>query len=376
MRNCLSIFITLCLGFQFSQAQITITNDIFPIEGDTLSTIIDNGLESLDLESAGANQYWDFSMLDAAFMQELIFKNAEDGVYFDQFPSAELFAATVNGDEVYYKANSSTMTEMGRSTENPFGDAFEVFIEFEDAALYRRAPFSYGDDFESSSKSSITFAGTELPDSLVATLPIVPDSVRISIQETRFDTIDAWGKILLPGGEFDVLRERTHIVRVTGISALTFLGWIEIDPATLGEIGGFLGETNLYRYNFYTNDFKELAATVNLDDDGLATSVEYAALGIILSSGVIRPDQKEVVSYPNPSYGEVKFQFVNLGKGPYRIEIRNIIGKKLLTETYSLNDDNLVTMNLNHLDKGTYIYSIYDDKGQKVLTKRIVIIKP
>jgi len=376
MRNCLSIFFTVCLCLQFLQAQITITNDIFPVEGDTLSTIIDNGVEDLDLGTAGVDQYWNFSMLEAAFMQELEFKNAADGSYLDQFPSAELFTTTVNGDEVYYKANSSTMTEMGRSTENPFGDAFEVFIQFEDAALYRRAPFSYGDDFESSSKSSITFSGTELPDSLAETLPIVPDSIRISIQETRFDTIDAWGKILLPGGEFDVLRENTHIVRETSISALFFLGWVEIDPETLGGLGAFFGTSDIYRYSFYSNDFKELAARVNIDDDGLATSVEYAALGIVLSSGVIQPDQKEVISYPNPSYGEVKFQFVNMGNGPFKIEVRNIIGKKLHSETYSLNDRNLVTLDLSHLQKGTYLYCIYDNKGQKLITKRIVIMTP
>ncbi len=376
MRNTFAILCFILCSTHELFAQITITNDIFPVEGDTLSTIIDNGVENLDLQSAGADQYWDFSLLEAAFMQNLEFKNAEEATYFEQYPTAELFTTTVNGDEVYYKSNSSTMLEIGRSTENPFGDAFEVFIEFEEAALYRRAPFSYGDDFESDSKSTITFAGSELPDSLVANLPIVPDSIRISIEETRFDTIDAWGTLLLPGGEFEVLRERTHIVRFTSISALTFIGWIEIDPATLGGLGAFFGESDIYRYNFYTDQFKEIAATVNLDEDGLATSVEYASLGIVLSSGVVLPDQKEVISYPNPSYGEVKFQFINMGKGPFRIDIRNIIGKSLHSETHNLEKEQLVKMNLAHLQKGTYIYSIYDDKGQKLMTKRIVLMNP
>ncbi len=375
MKNTLYILCFLSFHF-FSIGQVTITNATFPDIGDTLYTVFDNEIENLDLGNPGANQTWDFSNLQAAFAQELIFKNAEEGNFFDQYPTAELFALGVNGDEVYYKGNSSTMLEIGRSTENPFGDAFEVFINFDDPSLFRKAPFSYGDDFVSDSESSITFPGSQLPDSLVANLPVVPDSIRITISEERYDTIDAWGTLKLPTAEYQVLREKRHIVRSVGISAFVLIGWIDIDPSELGELGNFFGDMDVYSYNFYAEDIKEIAAVVNLDEDGLATSVEYSSEEVIADIPVISPEQKEIIAYPNPTFGEIKFQFVNMGKNMHRIDVYDLLGKRLKSQEFDLSKSTSGSMDLSSLNKGTYLYSVYDQLGNKITTRRILVLAP
>ena len=54
-----------------------------------------------------------------------------------------------------------------------------------------------------------------IPDTLLAGLPIRPDSLRIRFVTTRQDKVDAFGKIKIPGsGEIDCLRERRY--EITG----------------------------------------------------------------------------------------------------------------------------------------------------------------
>ncbi len=368
---------SICFFFCLSaKSQVTITNSTFPGEGDTLFTVFDNEIENLNLAAAGEDQTWDFSGLGAAFAQELIFRNASEGSFSAQFPSAELYTAGVNGDEVYYRSNSATMIELGRTADNPISDSLQVLIDFTEPSLYRRAPFTYGDTFESDSESTITIPGDELPDSLLASFPVAPDSIRLTINEMQFDTMDAWGTLILPSGEFDVVRERRHTITQISLSVYIVIGWITVDPEQLGELGAFFEETSNYSYNFYSPELKEIAARVTLDQDQNPQNVEYASEQTISSVPVIAPKQQDVIAYPNPSYGHVKFQFVNLPKTNYKIVVKDLLGKEVNSKTIDLRKSSVQAMDLGNLPKGTYLFSVFDPSGHKLLTKRLLILNP
>ncbi len=173
-----------------------------------------------------------------------------------------------------------------------------------------------------------------------------------------------------------MLREKRHIVRSVGISAFVLIGWIDIDPSELGELGNFFGDMDVYSYNFYAEDIKEIAAVVNLDEDGLATSVEYSSEEVIADIPVISPEQKEIIAYPNPTFGEIKFQFVNMGKNMHRIDVYDLLGKRLKSQEFDLSKSTSGSMDLSSLNKGTYLYSVYDQLGNKITTRRILVLAP
>jgi len=52
------------------------------------------------------------------------------------------------------------------------------------------------------------------------------------------------------------------------------------------------------------------------------------------------------------------------------------VNKKLYNEEFMVGYNREIHTDLSFLSKGTYIYNIIDDKGNKITTKRVVIITP
>jgi hypothetical protein len=85
----------------------------------------------------------------------------------------------------------------------------------------------------------------------------------------------------------------------------------------------------------------------------------------ILSAATFSANQS-VSAYPNPTTGDLAIQ----GKKISRIEIFDLIGKKILEENYHSLD--LVKLELNHLKEGVYFLNVTHEEGQfslKVIKK-------
>jgi hydrogenase maturation factor len=79
--------------------------------------------------------------------------------------------------------------------------------------------------------------------------------------------------------------------------------------------------------------------------------------------------------YPNPSFGDIKLKIQDFTKGMYTFEVYNVIGKTLFSEAILINSDSVITeFRLNGLSKGTYLYSIKDESGRRVQSKRLTIV--
>lgn len=79
--------------------------------------------------------------------------------------------------------------------------------------------------------------------------------------------------------------------------------------------------------------------------------------------------------YPNPSFGDIKLKIQDFEEGDYTFEIYNVIGKTLYSESITVNSDSIVKQfRLKGLSKGTYLYSILDESGSRVQSKRLTIV--
>jgi hypothetical protein len=77
---------------------------------------------------------------------------------------------------------------------------------------------------------------------------------------------------------------------------------------------------------------------------------------------------------PNPSYGHVLFFTENLKKDSYEVRVFNIIGIELWKSSFLISGDRTLEVDLSHLRKGTYFYSLKNSYGQIITTKRLVIL--
>ena len=193
--------------------------------------------------------------------------------------------------------------------------------------------------------------------------------------------VDAWGSMAIPEGTFEVLRERRFEENDTRLEAkIGFLDWTDVTDL-LGNLGGMgvFGVDTTITYRFLSDVSKEpiAIATVDNNDETVVTAVQYKSSDITLSSNAVRDTGKPgVFAYPNPAIDFVRFEFNELVVGNYKLKIFNILGSEVWSDSFYIRNNRTMKFDLSDLEKGTYLYSLVNDAGKTIATKRLMILKP
>ncbi len=158
------------------------------------------------------------------------------------------------------------------------------------------------------------------------------------------------------------------------------IGWVDI--ATIlgggGPFGNFLGTDTTISYRFFSNLHKEELAILTLNND--QSSVEAARFknidNLTPAPEVDAPGSASVQAFPNPAIQWVRFDCTNLPQDEYTLKIFNIVGKVVWKNTYSIAGSRSIRVDLDEFKKGTYLYSLINQDGTIIGTKRLVVVKP
>ncbi len=358
-------------------AQITVTNASFPSVGDTLKTAFDGMPTGIDVGLSGTDQNWDFTSLQGITRENIILP-ASEGDNFNSFPSSDILTGLDPIGELYIDKTDSRYEQVGYAGLDPAGLGINVVVRFSPGILDRRAPMTYPDVNTSSYSINLTFAADEIPGGILDSLPISPDSIRLRVESNRTDFVDAWGKMEVPGGTYDVLREKRTEIRETFIDTkINPLPWIDVTDVVGGAFP-FLGKDTIVTYNFFAEGIKEPVAVVTVDpvDETTVNSVEYVANDVISNVRYVNSGSADVFAYPNPAIEEARFEFLNLNRGDYRLVIYNILGVEVWRNNYEITRDQTAKVDLSDFRKGTYLYSLIDERGKTLTTKRLIILRP
>ncbi|MEM6966644.1 MAG: hypothetical protein AAF573_17905, partial [Bacteroidota bacterium] len=263
-KNILAIALTLWTISAFGQ--ITITNATFPAAGDTLRFAIDDD-PSIDLQSPGADLTWDFSSLDGPAFERIIL-DASAGDNSDNYPDANILIGEPPVAETYYQTTAAQYLSLGFSGADPLGLGLEVVFKNTPPLIEQASPLNYNAQDISSSSVFVPYAWDDLPplitDSIGGNFPLIPDSIAIEVATERTETVDAWGTVDLPIGDFEVLRVRRQDVTETKVLAyLPILNWTDVTDVLLAaNFGEFLGADTTLTYRFLNDVSKEPIAII------------------------------------------------------------------------------------------------------------------
>lgn len=364
------------------QAQITVTNAMFPQVGDTLYTAIDNMPNGITITAPGGPQSWNFAGLQAPFTRQTIVRAASTGSAAGLFPSADALLSLGNTGEGYFNITNSRFELVGFSGTDPIGQGVQVQARYNPAEVYRRAPMNAFDVNPAQSALLVAFAADDLPTAILDLLPITPDSLRIRISTNRTDIVDAWGTLTIPGGIYDVLREkRTEYRDVRLDIKVGFFAWQDITDIViqLAGIEGIaeLGKDTTVTYNFFSNEAKEPIAVVTMNNAQTAPEmVEYKAKEVVSNVQNTSGLKPSVYAFPNPAIVSVRFEFSNLPKGEYTLRIFNVLGEEVMKKRYYVNGSRIEKVDISQLRKGAYLYSLVNERGKTLTTKRLVVVRP
>ena len=376
------IFLLILIFCGSLSAQISLTNAVFPQPGDVLKTTNGTNLEGVVMTSGGDNQTWDYSQINVEGLNEDMFIDPSEGLNVGAYPNATLLISG-QGGESYFKTNDNTFEFLGFAGGDPTGFGIELITHFQPALIESRAPLNYLDLHTYGSETNIPFSADALPGGFLDSLPIAPDSLRIRNILDRTDLVDAWGTITIPGGTYDVIRlKRVEYIETRLDIKLGGLPWLDVTDQ-FGDFGGgtggmdFFGIDTTVTYSYLSNESKEPIAVFSLD--GKESFVENATFKSLLVNPV--DETKETLNpnlyaFPNPAINEVKFEFSNLKKGNYDLKIFNILGLEVYGQSYAISGSKTVKIDISRLRKGTYLYSLLDEKGKAITTKRLIVIRP
>ncbi len=363
-------------GLPFAtNGQVVLSGSSIPEVGDTLRQMVDNFPVGLEPGEAGGDQVWDFSTIQGLYVMETVFQPAARGRAARKFPSANSVLKLSSGLENYFQLTDEEVIELGVAGSDPIDIGMQLTGEYYPSLVGKRAHMTYGEEVRQSSSLIFPLRISQLPDTLFADFPFKPDSIRLRVQVDRTDFADAWGILLIKEQIFNVLRVRRSEVTRTRIDVKSgFFPWIDVsDIFGIGELGTQRSNT----YFFYDEYEKEPIVTLNADKDGNVVRADYiyneqtaADLRIAI------PDERGLHVYPNPSYGLVSLNFVDLDPGRYTVKVRNILGVSKWESTFVVDGHKRTKADLSEFEPGTYLYSLLDHNNNIIMTKRLVIIRP
>lgn len=257
-------------------AQITITNAVFPAVGDTLFFATDNQPQGIVMTPPGGPQQWDFSNLQASATSQQIFLPPQAGPDYGSFPSANLLYQKPGGNvDVYLNASGNQVSMLGLSGPDPILLGIDLVAHFNPPIVQSRAPVNFFDINQTSSGLLVLFLPGLLPG--VGSLPFTADTMRIRVAISRLDAVDAFGALAIPGGAFDVLRQKSTEYTEKRLDAkIPPLGWLDVTDVAIQYLGLDLGVDTTVTYQFLSNQSKEPIAVCTTDNSQLlVVNVRY-----------------------------------------------------------------------------------------------------
>jgi hypothetical protein len=344
-------------------AQIIVTNNTFPKDGDVLKVVTKRSLSSpLNLGNVGGPQTWDFSQLNSGTLTVTKCLNAKEGMDFDSFPSAELLLLGPNGSEQYIDVTPTKMSLIGLGRNN---DVFPlpIHIGYSEAPVLREAPLSFIQSTTSIGKFNIELSSSFIPDSILT--PGTIDSIRFQFISEERGLMDAFGKVKMQNKETEVLRQTVQrITEAKAFVKVPFLGWQDATSLiqSLGGLGSqaldFLGKDTSYVVNFISNTYKEILVSVDLDSAKNFESVSFADIGGIMSSTTNIKSKLGIQAYPNPASDETKIDCRALPVGNYLCVLYNSMGKTVCAQWLDTRLGETHTFSTKELTPGIYTIAV------------------
>lgn len=358
-------------------AQITVTNASFPAAGDTLKYATDLSPEGVTITSPGGPATWDFSVIVPNVKTEIVFKSASEGNPLADFPTADLVSTNGGAQgETYYDVSANTFANLGFYGADPTGGGLPIqsSFQFSPSVPERRAPLNFIDNFLAETSLNIALPIDSALGAILAQLGVpagLADSLRVRVTASRYELVDAYGSLTIPGGTYDVLREKSTEYRDTHLDIHTFLGWIDV-TAQAGGAGTGLGQDTIVAYNFISNTEKEYIAIVSMDNSGSTVQqVRYKDNGIASANNEVVGSKPQVLVSPNPAQEEAVFELKNFAIGNYGLRLFDARGNLVLVKKLSQGSE---SVSLQNLGQGTYFYQVLDERNQVKATGKLLKI--
>jgi len=333
------------INISYAQSPIiTSTNQLHAI-GDSTVYVDANSFGFDPIPAGGANINWNYASLVTSGGITFSYDdptNADTSAY--EFPTAnEAMASSAAVGHEWFLSSSNSIKRLGYS--NPSASAGGDIIYTNGGFVRYQFPFQAGDSWFTTSyhgTTTINFAGS---DSTV-------------VENGNYSaSVDAYGTVVLPSGTVSNV-VRVHVLESFDLNIYMF-GTVAVSQALNDDY-----------YFWFADNIKDpiLIYGTTVSGSSTTTVLRYQAVGIITSTK--ENDFENIVKvYPNPSDGVFNISMSDLKNETYKLNVLNIVGEKVYSQTIKNNKEQI---NLSALNKGVYFLNVSNSKlnhTQKIIIK-------
>ncbi len=378
---------------QISYSQIIYNYDDYAIENDEFIFSVDTVLEDVNFVNLQGGD-WDLTGLNENFKDTIFFKSpSEYPELANEFPNANLVLERSDNSLVFLNKTNNKVELLNADFADlgfnlPPSDIPEGIFGYTSLSAPLKVldfPMTYESSFYGELNESFALANTfDFLDTLsfeIGGITITGeniDSIRFSISMNSTHTIDDFGNLILPIGQFETIRKRTertfNVTFGMGIQIIGFFQWIDIPQEMIPN-----SEYTVTVYNWYAKGIGVPIAKAmvkpelnieepqNKEVDLGFSSISYLKLLPTSSEKTFYVD-KNIKIYPNPAREKI---FIEKNINANLIEIYDIYGKNILRK--KINNENFIS--LSEMTNGIYFYKIFDKKMNKISSSKFLIQK-
>ena len=341
-------------------AQITVTDSDIISVGDIVYQGVDSlPSNSIAIGNSGANQNWDFSLLQEMEVDIIEVISSVGTPYESIHPNANICVEI--DDELMYLNKSSAGLEMVGYGSVPLN------------RLMIPLPLVYGLSQQSGPNtimdSVFDNAAGLLDNSLAPIISANPsfnqvDSLKIKVVTTSDFNVDAWGSVTIPMGTYDALR--LHVEETNTTEFFTYCSASGVGGSWFSAQSFFPIETEtVNRYQWWSNDPAVKFMLAELEMDSLSNNVEFVTFLTETQNTVVNNLLSNSISvFPNPTSDKI---IVNTDLNNCNYELVDIKGSIITSDNFNYCTEIDLSKNL----KGIYFLKLKSQN--KIITKKIII---
>ncbi len=356
-----------------ANAQVTISSADFLDQIGSRQVVLTDERDNItvDVGSAGENQVWDYREQGIVDTVIAVFEYMDPAT----LPPAQYFSGanfvqritspTDPGFELYsfFNVTNDFLINLGDSSRVVFGN-FDTTFVFSQNDTLTRFPIAYGDTWYTFERDTNGF---------------YPTNANISI-DTTLNTVDAWGTVRLPAGDFSCLRIRQEVkvINQTIINGSVFSSstdryiqydWISQNAFRVASIQSQNGETNP---NF-----------INAQGFSRIDSLITPTTGVAVHGNGLQPPETFALmqNYPNPFNPETVIRYQTRQKGRVQLAVFTVTGQQVrsLVNAIQPAGEHLARWDGKDgqgkpVSSGIYLYRLHVEGGG-VQTKKMTLLR-
>jgi hypothetical protein len=340
------LLLNFCLLLQSAKAQITV--NYIDQKGTYIYACDSVVPNSISIGSKGTNQTWDFTGLRNIYQDTTIFMDASGTPYFSKFPNAN-----------YAEVANSPISGVGKGYGYYYLDANNHSTYYGAVAhIWGQDLIAYASQPCIDTLTVLTYGKTNIDTLTISEAYAYSylagmDSIKSISQEITFDTVDAWGTVILPGNfSYNSLRLKSITYNKDDTYIKYYGTWILTQTSY----------DTVIAYNWDANFSSQPMVEIFLDSSGQILSSQYYLANNVtgLQSNALL--KENMTAYPNPARTNFSLDISGIDNSPYSISLVNSTGEIFFPEWNSKND--VMQVNTEALKGGLYHWMLKNDEGK------------